>query len=104
MGTLLAPRRHGRVRRDDRLHPAVARGAGARACLRRGRESACIDLATEVQVAAGAPGARRLRFVAARASLARLLARLLDVPAPSETTMGPVSGVRYHSGDLCTRF
>ncbi|WP_129787179.1 LuxR C-terminal-related transcriptional regulator [Promicromonospora panici] len=70
----------------------------------RGRESACIELATEVLVAAGAPGARQLRFVAARASLAQLLARLLDVPAPSDTTMGHISAQRYHSGDLCTRF
>jgi LuxR family maltose regulon positive regulatory protein len=80
----------------------------------RGRESACIELATEVLVAAGAPGARRLRFVAARASLAQRLARQLDVPAPSETTQpgttqpetttGHISAVRYHSGDLCTRF
>jgi ATP/maltotriose-dependent transcriptional regulator MalT len=75
----------------------------------RGRESACIELATEVLVAAGAPGARRLRFVAARAGLAQLLARLLDVPAPteaapSETTTERISAVRYHSGDLCTRF
>jgi LuxR family maltose regulon positive regulatory protein len=80
----------------------------------RGRESACIELATEVLVAVGAPGARRLRFVAARASLAQLLARLLDVPGPSETTTPEtttsettrehISAVRYHSGDLCTRF
>lgn len=70
----------------------------------RGRESACIELATDVLVAAGAPGARRLRFVAARASLAQLLARLLDVPAPSEATVETISGVPYHSGDLCTRF
>ncbi|WP_454855121.1 LuxR C-terminal-related transcriptional regulator [Promicromonospora soli] len=70
----------------------------------RGRESACIELATEVLVAAGAPGARRLRFVAARASLAQLLARLLDASGPSETPTEHVLPVRYHSGDLCTRF
>ena len=76
----------------------------------RGRESACIELATEVLVAAGAPGARRLCFVAARAGLAQLLARLLDVPTPSGTSPSDAapsertSAVRYHSGDLCTRF
>lgn len=70
----------------------------------RGRESACIDLATEVLVASRDPSARMLRFVMARASLAQLLARLLSVPAPSETATEFVSGVRYHSGDLCARF
>ncbi|MDR7384989.1 LuxR C-terminal-related transcriptional regulator [Promicromonospora iranensis] len=70
----------------------------------RGRESACVELAGEVLVAARAPGATNVRFVAARANLARLLARLLDVPAPTELTVDPFPGVRYHSGDLCTRF
>lgn len=70
----------------------------------RGRESACIELADEVLVAARAPGAAKVRFVEARANLARLLARLLDVPTPTELTVDPFPGVRYHSGDLCTRF
>lgn len=70
----------------------------------RGRESACIELADEVLVAARAPGATKVRFVEARANLARLLARLLDVPTPTELTVDPFPGVRYHSGDLCTRF
>lgn len=70
----------------------------------RGRESACIELATDVLVAADGAGPHRLRFVAARAGLAQLLARLLDVPTPTRTTTEHVSAVRYHSGDLCTRF
>ena len=70
----------------------------------RGRESACIELAGEVLVATRAPGATQLRFVAARADLAQLLARLLDVPEPTEAAGNPFPGARYHSGDLCTRF
>jgi LuxR family transcriptional regulator, maltose regulon positive regulatory protein len=70
----------------------------------RGRESACIELAGEVLVAARAPGMPSGRFVAARADLARLLARMLDVPSPTETAVDPFPGPRYHSGDLCTRF
>jgi DNA-binding CsgD family transcriptional regulator len=70
----------------------------------RGRESACVELAGEVLVTARAPGAQRLRFVASRANLARLLARLLDVAAPSETAVETFPDARYHSGDLCTRF
>jgi ATP/maltotriose-dependent transcriptional regulator MalT len=70
----------------------------------RGRESACVELAGEVLVAARAPGVTNVRFVAARANLARLLARLLDVPTPTELTVDAFPGVRYHSGDLCTRF
>jgi LuxR family transcriptional regulator, maltose regulon positive regulatory protein len=70
----------------------------------RGRESACIELAHEVLVAARAPGVRRLRFVTERARLAEILARLLDVPVPSKDIVERTTGVRYHSGDLCTRF
>lgn len=70
----------------------------------RGRESACIELATEVLAAAEAPDARRLHFVAGRAGLAQLLARLLGVPEPSQPSVEPTSPRRYHSGDLCTRF
>lgn len=70
----------------------------------RGRESACAELATEVLLTPGAPGAHDSGLVAARAGLAQLLARLLDVPAPSETGTEHPQGPRYHSGDLCTRF
>lgn len=70
----------------------------------RGRESACIELAGEALVAAREPGAAKVRFVEARANLAQLLARLLDVPTPTELAVDPFPGVRYHSGDLCTRF
>ncbi|MFI8527595.1 LuxR C-terminal-related transcriptional regulator [Promicromonospora sukumoe] len=67
----------------------------------RGRERACAELAGDV---AAAPNVSDLRFVSARANLAQLLARLLDVPA---TTAAPVPDFprdRYHKGDLCTRF
>lgn len=70
----------------------------------RGRESACTELAAEVLAARDLPGARTTRFAAARASLAHLLARLLDVPTASEATVEHLSSARYHSGDLCTRF
>lgn len=70
----------------------------------RGRENACVELAGEVLVAADAPGARTLPFVTARAGLARLLARLLDVPSPSGPAEAQVIDTRCHGADLCTRF
>ncbi|MFI9485870.1 LuxR C-terminal-related transcriptional regulator [Promicromonospora sp. NPDC052451] len=70
----------------------------------RGRESACTELATEVLDTTGAPETRGGQVVAARAGLAQLLARLLDVPSPRETTTEQAASPRYHSGDLCTRF
>ncbi|MFI8525884.1 LuxR C-terminal-related transcriptional regulator [Promicromonospora sukumoe] len=70
----------------------------------RGRETACVELAGEVLVAADAPGARTLRFVTARAGLARLLARLLDVPSPAGPAEAQVVDARCHGADLCTRF
>ncbi|MFD2792216.1 LuxR C-terminal-related transcriptional regulator [Promicromonospora vindobonensis] len=70
----------------------------------RGRESACVELATEVLLAVRTPGAPKAQFVASRAHLAQLLARQLDVPAATEAAVDPFDGVRYHSGDLCTRF
>ncbi len=70
----------------------------------RGRERACVELADEVLDAANAPGARNLTFVAARAGLAQLLARLLDVPSPTGPVDVPLGDVRYHGADLCTRF
>lgn len=70
----------------------------------RGRESACVELSGEVLVAARATSAPQLRFSTARANVAQLLARLIDVPGPSETGVDGFGAVRYHSGDLCTRF
>lgn len=70
----------------------------------RGRENACVELANEVLVAADAPGARTLPFVATRAGLAQLLARLLDVPTPTRPAEAPVIDDRCHGADLCTRF
>ncbi|MFI6426293.1 LuxR C-terminal-related transcriptional regulator [Promicromonospora sp. NPDC050880] len=70
----------------------------------RGRESACTELATEVLDTTGAPETRGGQVVAARAGLAQLLARLLDVPSPRETTTEQAASPRHHSGDLCTRF
>ncbi|MFD6444705.1 LuxR C-terminal-related transcriptional regulator [Promicromonospora sp. NPDC060204] len=70
----------------------------------RGRENACVELAGEVLVAADAPGARTLPFVTARARLARLLARLLDVPSPTGPVEAQVTAADWHGADLCTRF
>ncbi|WP_285106682.1 LuxR family transcriptional regulator [Promicromonospora sp. MEB111] len=70
----------------------------------RGRESACVELANEVLVAADGPGARTSRFVTVRAGLARLLARLLDVPSATGPAEAPVIDTCCHGADLCTRF
>ncbi|MFD7307921.1 LuxR C-terminal-related transcriptional regulator [Promicromonospora sp. NPDC059942] len=70
----------------------------------RGRERACVELAGDAVATAAAQGGQPLRFVSARANLAGLLARLLDVPAPTDTPVADFAGARYHNGDLCTRF
>ncbi|MFJ3408347.1 LuxR C-terminal-related transcriptional regulator [Promicromonospora sp. NPDC090134] len=70
----------------------------------RGRERACVELAGEAVATAAARGGQPVRFVVARANLAGLLARLLDVPAPTDTSVIEFPEVRYHNGDLCTRF
>ncbi|GAB3170484.1 hypothetical protein GCM10027059_37030 [Myceligenerans halotolerans] len=70
----------------------------------QGRESTCVELADQALAALGVPDGPHTRIVAARAGLARLLARLLDVPAPGEPVVAPVVGARHHSGDLCVQF
>lgn len=71
----------------------------------RGRESACVELATEALRLTARYGPRERGLVETRAELALVLARMLDVPAPSPAPVWERRGEdRVHSADLCTRF
>jgi DNA-binding CsgD family transcriptional regulator len=71
-----------------------------------GRESGCVQVATDALAAVGSPEVRGLPFAGSRASLALLLGTLVDLPWPQESMAGPepTIGRRVHSADLCAKF
>ncbi len=71
-----------------------------------GREQACVELAVEALSMLDDPEVHRMRFAASRASIALLLAGLVDPPWPSERIVPPADGTggRVHSADLCGQF